>query len=99
MFTLRYNEDMKKRIVLCMGAFCNQSGQAQPLYDRLYRELGEPLPPFMARGRPVSWETANCLSMCGAGPNLILYPDNLEFHAMDLEKLEAFIAEYLRDSD
>ena len=54
-----------KRIVLCMGPHCNVSGRAEPLYDRLKAELGDPCPAFMARGAD-HWEIANCLSMCGA---------------------------------
>jgi len=86
----------KRRIVLCMGQFCNQSGRAQPLYDRLQQELCDPGPAFMSRGKTITGETATCLSMCGAGPNLILYPDDIDFNHLTPEKLEAFIQEYIR---
>jgi (2Fe-2S) ferredoxin len=80
-----------------MGAFCNQSERAEPLYERLRQELGDPMPAFMARGKPIHWETASCLSMCGAGPNLIVYPEDIAFNHLTLEKLEAIIEQYVRD--
>lgn len=79
------------RIVLCMGAFCNQGGQAEPLAAVLQTALGNPCPAFMARG-PLHWETANCLSMCGAGPNLIVYPDDRAYHALTPSSLRAIVA-------
>ncbi len=69
-------------------------GRAIPLYERLWAELGDPVPGFMARS-PVYWEIANCLSMCGAGPNLIVYPDEAEYHHLDIEVLERVITEHL----
>jgi (2Fe-2S) ferredoxin len=77
-----------------MGPYCNAGGRALPLYARLQAELGDPVPGFMARG-PVHWEIANCLSMCGAGPNLIVYPEDIDYHYLDLETLESIIAEHL----
>ena len=85
----------RKRIVLCMGQYCNHGGQAEPLHERLRAELGDPHPAFMSR-QPVTWETANCLSMCGAGPNLIIYPDDMALNHLDLAALEQTIAEHLR---
>jgi (2Fe-2S) ferredoxin len=86
---------VKRRVVLCMGQYCNANGQAQALYDRLRAHLGDPVPPFMARGRAVTWEVATCLSLCGGGPNLVIYPDEVWFHRLDLDTLERVIAEYL----
>lgn len=40
-------------------------------------------------------ETANCLSMCGAGPNLIVYPAHDVFNAVELDQLEAILARYV----
>jgi (2Fe-2S) ferredoxin len=76
-----------------MGEFCNQDGRADPLYERLRQELGDPVPAFMARG-PVTWEIANCLSMCDEGPNVVIYPDDQCYHAVDLETLENVIKEH-----
>lgn len=91
-------ESQRKRFVLCMGEFCNQGGQAAALYERLREELGDPCPAFMARG-PVSWETANCLDMCGGGPNMIIYPEETWYHRLDLDTLEQAIREHLPDAD
>lgn len=78
-----------------MGAYCNLGGRAEPLHAQLCAAFGEPGPAFMARG-PVSWEVASCLDMCGAGPNLILYPEDEAHHALDAERLQQIIGR-LRD--
>ncbi len=88
----------KKRLVLCMGQYCNHAGQAEPLYERLRDELGDPCPAFMARG-PVSWETASCLDMCGGGPNMVIYPGEIWYNQLDLETLERAIREHIRDAE
>lgn len=89
----------KRRVVLCMGAYCNASEAAQPLFERLRAHLGDPLPAFMARHRAVNWEIASCLSFCGGGPNLVIYddehPEGVWFHALDEATLEQVIAEHL----
>lgn len=87
-----------KRIVLCMGPYCNASGRAEPLADRLKAELGDPCPAFMAHGAD-HWEIANCLSMCGGGPNLIVYPAGEEYHYLDQAALEDALAAHLGDVD
>jgi (2Fe-2S) ferredoxin len=76
--------------VLCMGQYCNRGGQAEALYERLRQALGE-ISPAWASTQRVHWEIANCLSMCGAGPNLIVYPDSMDFHHVDPEALEAIL--------
>jgi (2Fe-2S) ferredoxin len=45
----------------------------------------------MARG-PMTWEIANCLSLCGGGPNLVIYPDEEWHHQLDADTLERVIA-------
>lgn len=86
----RDDRPRRRRIVLCMGATCNLSGQAEPLYECLRAAFGDPGPAFMAHG-PVSWEIANCLDRCDEGPNLILYPEDEDFHALDAARLQAII--------
>lgn len=88
----------RTRIVLCMGAHCNAGGQAQPLYDYLRARFGDLVPAFMARG-PVHWETANCLSMCGGGPNCVIYPDEAWSHRTNLATLKPFIDAHVPDAD
>jgi (2Fe-2S) ferredoxin len=85
----------RKRLVLCMGQHCNHNSLAEPLYERLRQELGDPRPAFMSRA-PITWETANCLSMCGLGPNLVIYPEKIVYHALDLDTLERIIADHVR---
>jgi (2Fe-2S) ferredoxin len=86
---------LRRRIVLCLGQFCNEGARAEAPYERLREELGDPGPAFMSRN-PVTWETANCLSMCGCGPNLILYPEDIAYNALDMDTLERLINEHIR---
>ena len=43
--------------------------------------------------RDFKLETARCLDMCGAGPNLVIYPACKVFNQLD----EATLAEVIRD--
>ncbi len=83
----------RRRVVLCMGTYCNMDRRAQKLYPRLQTLIdeinGDTYPPF------VRLETANCLSMCGAGPNLMLYPDVLAFNHLNEAELNRIIRDYL----
>lgn len=88
---------MKKRIVLCMGQYCNRSGQAEPLYARLEALLGERGPAWLAKG-PVRWEIATCLSMCGGGPNLIVYPGETVYNHLDLDTLDRVVRALLDEA-
>ena len=84
----------RHRVVLCMGQFCNAGGRVKLLYRQLEAEVvainGDAFP------GPVKLEVANCLSMCGAGPNLILYPEARAVNGLDAEKLRQFIENHLR---
>jgi (2Fe-2S) ferredoxin len=75
----------RKRIVLCMGAYCGMDNRAK----RLLRQLE----PHLIGQRCYKLETANCLSMCAVGPNVVIYPDNLIFNGVT----EARLAEIIRD--
>jgi (2Fe-2S) ferredoxin len=84
----------RQRIVLCRGQYCNIGRRADKLYQRLEAVLddinGDQYP------KPVKMETANCLSMCGAGPNLVLYPEGMAFNHLDEKALDEFINAYLK---
>ncbi len=91
------NDDKpSKRIVQCMGVYCNISGRAEPLHKKLRAHVdavngnGQALDPpdYLLR-------TANCLSMCAAGPNLVIYPGNIAYNHLTLEAIDAIIAEHL----
>ncbi len=85
----------RRRIVLCMGQYCNMSGRAGPLYRlleaRVNQANGDQFP------GPVRLEVANCLSMCGAGPNLMLYPEARAANDLTPAKLEQLLEQILSD--
>jgi (2Fe-2S) ferredoxin len=84
----------RQRVVLCMGQYCNMNRRAKPLYALLDTEIneinGDAFP------GPVKLEIANCLSMCGAGPNLMLYPQAQAVNGLDEAKLKRVIQDYLK---
>jgi (2Fe-2S) ferredoxin len=84
----------RKRIVVCRGPYCNIGRRADRLCKRLEEALAEINGDHYPR--PVKLEIANCLSMCGAGPNLILYPDGVIFNHIDDVALEAMLESYLK---
>ncbi len=85
----------RKRIVLCMGEFCNLGRRG----DKLYRQLQPLVSEANAQGANLKLETARCLNMCEVGPNLIIYPDSLIFNDMDEAKLAAIAREHITPRD
>lgn len=87
----------KTRIVLCIGVYCNLSRRADTLYKRLAPQIDalndHVWPPCL------KLETANCLSMCAVGPNLVIYRADgspaLTFNHLDEAGLDALIAAHL----
>lgn len=83
------------RIVLCRGEYCNLGRRSDALIPRL-RAAVDAVNATRPDGPPcVSFRTANCLSMCGKGPNLVVYPEDDVFNALDAESLELVIARYV----
>ncbi len=84
----------RRRVVLCMGQYCNMGSRAKKLYRVLDAQIanlnGDAFP------GPIKLETANCLSMCGAGPNLMVYPEARALNGLDEAKLAQFVCDYLR---
>ncbi len=85
----------RKRIVVCRGQYCNMDGRADRLLKRLESLVddinGDQYP------RPVKLEIANCLSMCGAGPNIVIYPEDEVFNHMTADMLDEMVNEYVRE--
>jgi NADH:ubiquinone oxidoreductase subunit E len=83
----------KIRVVLCRGEYCNLGRRADAIYAKLQpiiTELnGEAYPPR------IKLEIANCLSMCGRGPNCVIYPEDREFTALDPASVETLLRDYL----
>jgi (2Fe-2S) ferredoxin len=88
------NAPRRQRVILCRGQYCNLGRRADNLYRRLEAALdeiyGDQYP------KPVKLELANCLSMCGAGPNLVIYPEGTAFNHVDDAALEQVIDAYLK---
>jgi (2Fe-2S) ferredoxin len=80
----------RQRLVVCRGQYCNASRRADALLKQLQPALdalnGDAYP------QPIKLEIANCLSMCGAGPNIILYPKKLIFNNVNSARLTEIIA-------
>ncbi len=46
--------------------------------------------------RPVKLEIANCLSMCGAGPNVVIYPTPIVLNDVQPEQVESIVREHVQ---
>jgi (2Fe-2S) ferredoxin len=82
------------RIVLCMGEYCNMGRRADAIFrvlNPLVNEHNRDLP----RSARVRFETARCLSMCGKGPNCVVYPDDRAYSRLDPESALEIAREYL----
>jgi (2Fe-2S) ferredoxin len=87
----------RKRIVVCRGQYCNLHRDA----DRVLKAL-EPLVEALngdAYPKPIKLEIANCLSMCGSGPNLVIYPESDEYHFVTPEDVPRIVAKHLENLD
>lgn len=86
----------RKRIVLCRGQYCNLDRRADKLYKRLETLIdelnGDAYP------KPIKLEIANCLSMCGAGPNLVIYPEGVTCNGVTEQTLDQIIDKHIRES-
>ncbi len=84
----------KIRVVLCRGQYCNMSRRADALLKRLEPLIdsvnGDQYP------KPVKLEIANCLSMCGAGPNLVIYPGNVVCNHVEPDMLDEIVEQHVR---
>lgn len=88
------NPKQRVRIVVCRGQYCNLSRRADKLLKRL-----EPLVDALNGDqypKPVKLEIANCLSMCGAGPNIVIYPVGVVCNAVDETMLDQIVDNYVR---
>ena len=84
-----------RRIVLCRGEFCNMGRRADTLHKRLSAAVDEANASHPGEPPCIGLRTANCLSMCGKGPNLVVYPEDDVYNALDAAKLEEVIAKYV----
>lgn len=84
----------RKRVVVCRGQFCNMGRRADKILQRLEVLVdavnGDQYP------KPVKLEIANCLSMCGAGPNIVIYPEGVVCNGVDASMLEGIIESHVK---
>ena len=85
----------RKRLVVCRGVYCNAGRRADHNFEKLRPHLdelnGDAYPP------PIKVEIASCLSMCGIGPNLIIYPDKIVCNGVDEDQVEQIVNDYLKE--
>ena len=87
----------RKRVVVCRGQYCNMGRRADKLIKRLEVLVeainGDQYP------KPVKLEIANCLSMCGAGPNILIYPEGVVCNGVEESMVEAIVEAYVQGGD
>ena len=87
----------RKRVVVCRGQFCNMGRRADKLLKRLevlVDQVNDDQYP-----KPIKLEIANCLSMCGAGPNIVIYPEGVICNGVDEAMLDGIVDKYLKHRD
>jgi (2Fe-2S) ferredoxin len=82
-----------RHVLLCTGQFCDSQGKAGRLYEQLPNLLGElgnyDNPQRVKRG------TSPCLGVCGGGPILVVYPDGIWYHHVDMARLARIVEQHL----
>jgi (2Fe-2S) ferredoxin len=46
--------------------------------------------------KPVKLEIANCLSMCGAGPNIVIYPEGIICNGVGESMLDGIVEAHVK---
>ncbi len=83
----------KVRIVVCRGQYCNMGRRA----DAIFRQLEAAIAPFRDAHPElhIKLEIANCLSMCGVGPNVVIYPDAVTGNDLTPNRAALLVQDYL----
>jgi (2Fe-2S) ferredoxin len=83
----------KVRVVVCRGQYCNMSRRADTILKVLEPQIdalnGDAYP------RPVKLEIANCLSMCGAGPNVVIYPEPTVLNDVSADDVPGILRDHI----
>jgi len=80
------------RLVICRGQFCNMDRRGDKNLAAVEEALANRAPDAAVA---VKLTTANCLSMCGAAPNAVLYPGNRAFNHLTPQGAREIVEQYL----
>ncbi len=87
---------IKRHIFLCATPSkpkCHADGSGAECWEFLKNRLGE-----LGYGHPSSGihrTKADCLRVCESGPTALVYPEEIWYHSVTVEKLERIIQEHL----
>ena len=86
----------RKRVLMCMGPFCN-TGQRAERNAEILKPLLEDI--NAAHGTLyITLDFSGCMSMCGAGPNWIIEPgEHICNHVEHETDIHRIVDEHLRD--
>lgn len=81
---------------MCKGPYCNANHRAEKNAEILIPILDELNAGDVTQRLTLSF--SGCMSMCGAGPNWIIPPDEIICHHVnDAAEIQRIVDEYLRD--
>lgn len=82
-----------KHVLVCTGTKC-APGESPELYEFLKKRLKEL--GLQGPNRRVVRSQCQCLQVCQGGPLVVVYPEGVWYHHVDVPFLERIIQEHLR---
>lgn len=76
--------------VCTSGASCPRDGDAAGVHRLLKKLVAE-----HGLGERVRINQSGCFSQCGHGPMMVIYPENVWYHRLDVEKAEEIFREHI----
>ena len=84
-----------RRVYICFNGNCASRDLAQSVYDRLVQLTEEHHLNDFESPTSLKCKLAGCLNICANGPTLIVLPDRVWYHHVDLAAAERIFYEHL----
>lgn len=90
-----FNQKHRRRVLICVRGNCAPAEEGQDLATHLQRliknhGLDEPSHP-----QSVSCRQVQCLGVCHSGPIIMVHPEAIRYHQVDIAALDRIFQEHL----